>query len=1119
MIEKDGSMKDNLQVANILSIIDNVSDIIMSFDAEGKLTYVNKAWTAALGYTERDLKSLTIWSIIIPEFMEGFKNAYQSILSVGGVKMLRLALMSKSGKALMAEGKVYAGLDDNGNVTEASWILKELSISDDLLELYQKDKSLMDFYVSQSDTAYSIMMLDEPVDWNDTVDKDAVLDFVFTHDRVVLVNKAYLKLYNIQDENDVINKTPADLFTFDISGGKTAWKALLDSSHQSFKAYELTPGVWAEGYNKSIYNEAGQFCGHVTSMWAVSNDKEAYNLAAQDQLMGRISDFRFMRSIDGATSFPYVGSEFYEITGLTLNEIKNDSKPLENLINPADIERVKAAVLNSQKNMSFMEFEFRLSYPARGLRWIKVIAHPERLPDVGVCWQGYLSDITERKQSEEWIEFLNTALMNIYDSVIITGTYGDIIYANKSAVSLFGYTQKELIGKKPDIFVAEQASEEAVADMINTLAEGKTYVIEALSKKKDGTLFMSENSTTTIFDENKAVKAYVLIQRDITERMNILEALRNSNERFEQMTKQSRAIAWEIDEDYLITYVSNAVLDVLGYTPEEVIGCVHIQELLYPQQKQEYKEKVTEAFKAKKNYYNLTSQVLTKSGKTLYLSTNGMSIFNTENSFKGYHGLSLDITEKVEMEQIINTEKERFRTTLLSVGDGVISTDGQGYIDVMNPVAENLTGWTQKKAISKTLDEVFNVVDELSGRPYPNPAKKVLATAEKEKNVDPILLISKTGVETPIGSSAAPIKNQNGDMTGAVIVFRDFTEFRERQKQIEFLSFHDPLTGLYNRRYMEETIRRMDTKRNLPIAVMVLDVNGLKLTNDAFGHSMGDNLLKAVADVITSVCRADDVVARMGGDEFTILLPRTDETKAERIKQRIIKASAKAKLDSIVVSMAAGYSIKTKVNEAIELTIVNADNQMYREKRKFGKTMRSQTIETVLRNINYKYDSEQLHTERVSQYCEAIATAMNLSEKEITEIKIAGSLHDIGKIMVPPELLNKPGKLTNDEYEIIKKHPETGYQILKAVDEYACLSEFILYHHERWDGHGYPAGLKQEEIPLQARMIAVADAYEAMTAKRPYQKIRTTEEAKAELKRCSGTQFDPKIVEIFLKLV
>ncbi len=173
-------------------------------------------------------------------------------------------------------------------------------------------------------------------------------------------------------------------------------------------------------------------------------------------------------------------------------------------------------------------------------------------------------------------------------------------------------------------------------------------------------------------------------------------------------------------------------------------------------------------------------------------------------------------------------------------------------------------------------------------------------------------------------------------------------------------------------------------------------------------------------------------------------------------------------------------------------------------------------IEMVLHHINLNYTQEQLHTQKVAQYCEAIAKVMGLNSEEIGDIKNAAALHDIGKIMVPPQILNKPGKLTQEEFSIIKRHPEIGYQMLKSVDEYMMLADYVLHHHERWDGTGYPEGLRGVDIPLYSRIIAVADAYEAMTALRPYQKTKTKEEAVAELIRCADMQFDAEIVSVFV---
>jgi len=314
---------------------------------------------------------------------------------------------------------------------------------------------------------------------------------------------------------------------------------------------------------------------------------------------------------------------------------------------------------------------------------------------------------------------------------------------------------------------------------------------------------------------------------------------------------------------------------------------------------------------------------------------------------------------------------------------------------------------------------------------------------------------------------------------------------------------------------MEDSINRIDTERNLPFSIIVADINGLKLTNDSYGHKMGDKLLIVASEILKKSCREDDIICRVGGDEFVILLQGVDSKKAKEISDRIVEESNNATLDSVIVSLAIGHSTKKSKDKDILEVYKEADNKMYRNKLKYGRMMRSKTIETVLLNVNNKYDNEQIHTERVSQYCLSIAKAMNLSSKEIEDAKIAGALHDIGKIVVPPEILNKKTGLTEDDWETIKKHAATSYQLLKSVDEYAHLAEAVLYHHEKLDGSGYPEGLKDKEIPLLSKIITVADAYEAMTADRPYQRKKTKNEAVYELTKFSGTQFDKDIVEIF----
>jgi putative nucleotidyltransferase with HDIG domain len=224
-------------------------------------------------------------------------------------------------------------------------------------------------------------------------------------------------------------------------------------------------------------------------------------------------------------------------------------------------------------------------------------------------------------------------------------------------------------------------------------------------------------------------------------------------------------------------------------------------------------------------------------------------------------------------------------------------------------------------------------------------------------------------------------------------------------------------------------------------------------------------------------------------------------------------------MDNIIISISIGYETKTMINEPVENTINKAEEQMYMKKLTESKSMRNKTIQAFLSTLRETNERERIHSERVSKISRRIAEAMEFDEETNKEIEYAGLMHDIGKIAINSSILNKPGNLTGSEYQEIKRHAESGYQILRSVDSYTSLAEIALSHHERWDGNGYPRGLKGEEIPLIARIISAADSYEAMTATRPYKSSMSKEEAIEELLKNSGTQFDPKIVNVLVDKV
>jgi HD-GYP domain-containing protein (c-di-GMP phosphodiesterase class II)/PAS domain-containing protein len=368
-------------------------------------------------------------------------------------------------------------------------------------------------------------------------------------------------------------------------------------------------------------------------------------------------------------------------------------------------------------------------------------------------------------------------------------------------------------------------------------------------------------------------------------------------------------------------------------------------------------------------------------------------------------------------------------------------------------------------------------------------------------------------------SSISPIYDETGKVTGAVGITRDTTEPMLRQKEVEYLNIHDFLTGLYNRRYFVEELTRLDALPTIPLALMMIDFNGLKILNDAYGHHFGDIALKKTSDTLTSIAGKDNRVCRIGGDEFAIIVPKADLETIENFKTKIQTELAKILIGNIPISVAVGYDIKVDPQASLDEVMKNAENRMYRNKVTEGRNIRNSAIKAIMKTVTDKFLDEKNHSIRVGQYCKLIGEAMKLHSDDLKELEIAGLFHDIGKISIPDAILDKPDKLTSEEYAIIKTHTENGYHILRAADEYSGLAEHALSHHERWDGTGYPRGLSKTDIPLFSRIISIAEAYEAMTAKRLYQKQMSEEEAIEELIRCSGTQFDPDVTKIFVEKV
>lgn len=326
-------------------------------------------------------------------------------------------------------------------------------------------------------------------------------------------------------------------------------------------------------------------------------------------------------------------------------------------------------------------------------------------------------------------------------------------------------------------------------------------------------------------------------------------------------------------------------------------------------------------------------------------------------------------------------------------------------------------------------------------------------------------------------------------------------ELEESNNSLIYLSYYDSLTGLYNRKFFDEKLKELDIKEYLPLSIIFGDINGLKLTNDIFGHKAGDELLIKSAEILKSICRDKDIIARVGGDEFAILLPNTEELEAEKIIKRVNNKLSNKKINGIKCSMSMGFGTKISLDQDIMRIMEIAEEEMYKEKTLNQKKINSDIVVTIIKNLHDKSLIEKSHSINVSEICKNIGQAMKLSVTEIRKLKEAGFLHDIGKIALE-----------------IKQHTVVGYRILNLFEDTLELAEGVLNHHENWDGSGYPKGIKGEEIPIISRIIAIAENYDELTNELS-KNAMSKDEALQEIKKQSGIKFDPEIVEIFVKML
>ncbi|MCK9313971.1 MAG: PAS domain S-box protein [Methanocorpusculum sp.] len=703
---------------------------------------------------------------------------------------------------------------------------------------------------------------------------------------------------------------------------------------------------------------------------------------------------------------------------------------------------------------------------------------------------------------------------------------GKFIDVNPQFEKMIGFTKTELQGTNSLNLVVPENRNQVKENAIKMLKGYPTPPYEYRVIQKSGNIKWIMETVTSIQYLGKPATLGNFM--DITERKLTEEALRESQEHYWDLFENANDLIYIHNLKGRFTSINKNAEQISGYNLEEALQMSFLDVVAPEDAETAGTTIVRDIFKGRIPTYEL--DIITKSGHRVPLEIRPRLLYKNGKPY-AVQGIARDITERKLMENQLRATNQRLLDIIEFLPDATFVIDQNQKVIAWNRATEEMTGLNKKDIIDQgeyayaipfygyprpMLLDLITVSDEDMNKHY----KEVRREGESLYTE-----IFAPGVYDGEGAyiwvKASPLFDTDGNRVGAIESIRDISQRKHYEEQLRYLSLHDKLTGLYNRNYFEEEIRRLDNSRFSPTGLLMCDVDGLKLVNDTLGHDAGDKLLISVARVIEKCFRADDVVARVGGDEFSIIMLRSSDAVVEAACQRVREAvdTYNSNNPDIPISLSIGFAVRNDPSLNMHEVFQAADNNMYREKLHRRQSARSAIVKTLMKALQARDFLTEGHAVRIQELVVILGENIGLPAHRITDLRLLAEFHDIGKVGISDNILFKPGPLNQEETFEMQRHPEIGHRIALSAPDLVPIADWILKHHEWWNGKGYPLGLEGEEIPMECRLLAITDAYDAMTSDRPYRKAMTKEAAISELNRCAGIQFDPYLVNLFIEII